>query len=124
MSFRSPRPSVRGFSSGALFATLALFFALYGTILNIAEASRALAASKESLANSKRVAVAALDHRRDPATHSRTRIARWCDAPDAAPATSSAAHLDCLGEPPRGAGRNVAIRTASYTPEDRGQRLR
>ncbi|MCY1004195.1 hypothetical protein OV079_01150 [Nannocystis pusilla] len=76
MQIRSPRPSVRGFSSGALLATLAVFFALYGTIVNIAEASRALAASKESLAKSTRMPVAALEarrafsvHRRAPAPH-------------------------------------------------------
>ncbi len=41
MSNRSPRPGVRGFSCGALLATIAVFFALYGTIVNIAEACAA-----------------------------------------------------------------------------------
>lgn len=81
MQIRSPRPSVRGFSSGALLATLAVFFALYGTIVNIAEASRALAASKESLAKSTRMPVAALEarrafsvHRRAPVPHDDTSV--------------------------------------------------
>ncbi|WP_434425707.1 hypothetical protein [Nannocystis pusilla] len=100
MSNRSPRPSVRGFSCGALLATLAVFFALYGTIVNIAEASRALAASKESLAKSTRMPVAALEARRAFSVHRRAPAAT-AEAPasadlraaalaSSAPATGSA----------------------------------
>ncbi|MFY0533689.1 hypothetical protein [Nannocystis pusilla] len=103
MSNRSPRPSVRGFSCGALLATIAVFFALYGTIVNIAEASRALAASKESLAKSTRMPVAALEarrafsvHRRAPAPHDAPASA---DLRTAALATSAPAT-----EPARSAG--------------------
>ncbi|PCC73929.1 hypothetical protein SAMN02745121_06151 [Nannocystis exedens] len=82
MSFRSPRPSVRGFSGGALLAALGLFLALYGTIVNIAEASRALAASKESLAKSIRTPVASLEARRTIDVHRRPRAPQSVDCAD------------------------------------------
>lgn len=108
MPIPSPRPSARGFSCGALLATLAVFFALYGTIVNIAEASRALAASKESLAKVSRMPVAALEARRAISVHRRAP-APHDDAPASADLRAAALVSSAPATDPADAARSAGV---------------
>ncbi|MCY1058869.1 hypothetical protein [Nannocystis sp. SCPEA4] len=50
MTSRNPRPTIHRFSIGGLLGAIAVFLVLYMTVVNIADAHRALAASKDALA--------------------------------------------------------------------------
>jgi len=65
MMTRNQRPTIHRFSIGGLLGAIGLLLVVYFTVVNIAEANRALAASKDSLAKISGPSIHRLD-RADP----------------------------------------------------------